>query len=705
MRKKFKNRERPKFSSKRSKKVRKNLPQSLEVQIFDLSSDGDLLAKPLHWNEKKLGNPPTILVLQNQEKNFGEQSEVGNVIQIRLLGRSKDSDVEYIGKIATSSFKTKKTKSETYLAVIESEGEEFFLVPIDRNQKSSLILPKDLNNATTGDLVLVQKSRIRSGLKSDNIQKRLCTIQNERSLSQIAIHKYEIPHQFSNETMSEVNSIKLADLRNREDWKNLDFITIDPSDAKDHDDAVFVKPDTDPENSNGWIVYIAIADVAFYVQPGSNLDAEARKRGNSIYFPDHVVPMLPERISNDLCSLRKGEDRPAIAVRIVYDQSGNRLQHKFHRVMIRIVANLSYEQTQQAIDGSPDSESKPILKTVLKPLWSAYKVLQEKRKAREPLELDIPERRIILKEDGTIDRVYIPERLESHRLIEEFMIQANVTAAETLESNQTALLYRIHDSPSFEKVNSMQDFLSNIGINMQKYSDQSSSHFNKILNKTVNSKFAPLVNEVVLRTQSQAEYNPQNIGHFGLNLRKYAHFTSPIRRYADIIIHRGLIRALNLGIDGLPYGFENQLNSLGSHISSLERRAMVAERETYDRILANWLSETEEATFFGTISGVIKSGLFIRLDDNGAEGFIPIASIGTEYYDFIEDHLAILGRESKTGFQFGDKAEVKVADTNPYAGTLRFELMSEGRKLNIAPKLRKPDRMRKQKYNRRGRRR
>ena len=704
MRKKHKNNVRPKSGNRRSKKVRKNLAQTLEVQIIDLNTEGDLLAKPLDWNEKRLGEPPTILVFQDQNENYGDQTQVGNIIKIRLLGRSKDDDVEYLGKISPGTFKSNNSKSETYLAVIESDGENFYLAPIDRNQKSSRILPKDLNSAVAGDLVLVQKSNRRSGIRSGSVKKRICSIQNERSLSQIALHKFEIPHKFSIDTLTEANSVKLADLTNREDWTKLDFITIDPSDAKDHDDAVFVEPDSNPKNSKGWIVYIAIADVAYYVRPGSSMDIEAQKRGNSIYFPDHVVPMLPERISNNLCSLRKGEDRPAIAVKITYDQSGNRLHHQFHRVMIKIIANLSYEQAQQAIDGTPDQKTKPILKSILRPLWSAYKVLQEKRDAREPLELDIPERRIILNENGTINRVYVPERLESHRLIEEFMIQANIAAAETLEAKKTALLYRIHDSPSFEKVTSMQDFLSNIGVKIQNSNDQSSSHFNGILKKSADSKFAPLVNEIVLRTQSQAEYNPQNIGHFGLNLRKYAHFTSPIRRYADIIIHRGLIRALNLGTDGLPYGFEDQLNSLGSQISSLERRAMVAERETFDRIVTNWLSETKDTTFFGTISGIIKSGLFIRLDKYGADGFIPIASIGNEYYDFIEDHLAIIGSDSKTGYQFGDKVEVKIVNTNPYAGSMRFELLSEGRKLNITPKLRRPDQTRKRKFRRKGRR-
>ena len=705
MRKKFRSKIRPKSSSKRSKKTRKNLPQILEARIFDTNSDGDVLAVPDNWNENKQGDPPTILIIQDQNENWGEQTGLGNILKIRLLGRSKDADVDYIGKITASSVKSKKINTDTYLAVVESEGDDFYLAPVDRNQKASRILSRDLNNAEVGDLVLAQKSNRRSELRTSKIHKRICSIQNERALSQIALHKFEIPHEFTKETLKEADSIQQADLTNREDWTDLNFITIDPSDAKDHDDAVFVEPDTDRNNPNGWVVYVAIADVAYYVRPGSRMDIEAQKRGNSIYFPDHVVPMLPEKISNNLCSLKEGEDRPAIVAKLTYDQSGNRKKHKFHRVMIHISANLSYEQTQQAIDGSPDLKSKPILKNVLKPLWSAYKILKEKRDAREPLELDIPERRITLNDDGTIGRVYIPERLESHRLIEEYMIQANIAAAETLETHQTALLYRIHDSPSFEKVNLMQDFLSNIGIQIKKTSDQSSSRFNSILNQNASSKFASLVNEVILRTQSQAEYNPQNIGHFGLNLRKYAHFTSPIRRYADIIIHRGLIRALNLGTDGLPDGFEEQLDSLGSQISSLERRAMVAERETFDRIIANWLSETKEATFFGSISGVIKSGLFVRLDDYGADGFIPIASIGYEYYDFVENHLAIIGTESKSGYQLGDKVEIKIADTNPYAGTLRFELLSEGRKLKITPKLRKPDRSRKRKYNRKGRKR
>jgi ribonuclease R len=238
----------------------------------------------------------------------------------------------------------------------------------------------------------------------------------------------------------------------REDWTSLPLITIDPPDARDHDDAVFALPDGDSGNKGGFIITVAIADVAAYVTPGSALDREALERGNSVYFPDRVVPMLPDRLSGDLCSLRPGEQRAAMAVRMVIDANGRKRRHSFHRIMMRSRARLNYTQAQAAIDGKPDAVTEPILETILKPLYAAYRALAKARDEREPLALDIPERKIVLGAHGIVERVVSPERLDAHKLIEECMILANVAAAETCEAKRTPLLYRVHDSPALEKV-------------------------------------------------------------------------------------------------------------------------------------------------------------------------------------------------------------------------------------------------------------
>jgi ribonuclease R len=493
----------------------------------------------------------------------------------------------------------------------------------------------------------------------------------------IAIHAHGIPHVFAQEVIAEAEAAQPAGMAGREDWRDLPLVTIDPADAKDHDDAVHAKPDTDPANPGGIIATVAIADVAAYVRSGTALDREALNRGNSVYFPDRVVPMLPERISNDLCSLKESAERPALAVRMVFSADGRKLRHAFHRVMMRSVARLSYPQAQAAIDGVPDDKTAPILDTVLKPLWDGYEVLKRGREKRQPLDLDLPERKILLKPDGTVDRVIVPERLDAHRLIEEFMIQANVAAAETLENKRQKLVYRVHDAPSLAKQESLREFLNSIGISLARGADLRTSQFNHILDRVRDSEHEALVNEVVLRTQSQAIYSPDNLGHFGLNLRRYAHFTSPIRRYADLLVHRALISALGLGSDGLTASQEDRLDDISGLISATERRAMAAERETVDRLIAAHLAERVGGEFDGRISGVTKAGLFVQLPHYGTDGFVPVSTLGEDYYVFDESLRALIGERTGKGYQLADAVSVKLVDVAPLAGALRFEMLSE----------------------------
>jgi ribonuclease R len=415
------------------------------------------------------------------------------------------------------------------------------------------------------------------------------------------------------------------------------------------------------------------------VPPGSALDREALERGNSVYFPDRVVPMLPERISNDLCSLRPHEARPALAVRMVVGADGRKKRHAFHRVMMRSAAKLSYSQAQAAIDGRTDDVTGPLLDPVLRPLWAAYECVKKARDVREPLALDLPERKILLKEDGTVDRVLVPERLDAHRLIEEFMILANVAAAETLEKAGLPLVYRVHDEPSFEKMRTLSEVLASIGMKLPKQGALRPALFNRILRQVEGSEHQTFINEVVLRSQAQAEYAAENYGHFGLNLRRYAHFTSPIRRYADLLVHRALIRALKLGDDGLPAAItREELAEIGARISAAERRAMAAERETVDRLIAHHLADRIGATFDGRISGVTRAGLFIKLAETGADGFVPAATIGADYYRYDEARHALVGDRTGETYRLGDRVEVRLVEAAPVAGALRFELLSEG---------------------------
>jgi ribonuclease R len=486
---------------------------------------------------------------------------------------------------------------------------------------------------------------------------------------------------FSPAALREAEAAPPATMAGREDWRALPLVTIDPADAKDHDDAVHAAPDDDPNNAGGFILTVAIADVGAYVRDGSAIDREAQERGNSVYFPDRVVPMLPERISNDLCSLKPLVDRPAIAVRIAIASDGRKLRHAFHRIMMRSVAKLAYAQAQSAIDGHPDETTAPLLDSVLKPLWSAYAALKLARAERQPLDLDLPERKLSLDAEGRVVKVLTPERLDAHRLIEECMILANVCAAESLDRAPSGLMYRVHDEPSVEKMRGLGEVLASIGQKLPKAGAIQPALFNRILASVRGTENEIFLNEVVLRSQAQALYSPENLGHFGLNLRRYAHFTSPIRRYADLIVHRALITQCRLGDDGLRPDLPRKvLMELGERISAAERRAMAAERETTDRLIAHFLAGQIGATFHGRIAGVTKSGLFVKLTDTGADGFVPAATLGGDYYAYDEAAHALVGSRTGETFRLGDAAEVRLVEAAPVAGALRFEIVSEGRK-------------------------
>ena len=646
------------------------LPPVVLADVTSRDADGELLARPTEWDEDAHGAPPVIRIVTPRRARPGETAGVGDRALLRVEKQGNDVS----GRVIKLLDRAKHRVLGVFRGAPGGGGS---LVPVDKKQlgRELSIAADRASDAVDGDLVAVEVSHSgRLGQPMGSVVERLGSIKSERAVSLIAVHAHDIPHVFPRPLLDEAEHARPAPMSGRDDWRHLPFVTIDPPDAKDHDDAVHGLPDPDPQNRGGQIVSVAIADVAHYVRPGTALDREAARRGNSVYFPDRVVSMLPERISNDLCSLRPHEDRPALAVRMVIGADGRKRSHTFHRVMIRSAAKLSYEQAQFAVSGRTDEVTEPIAEPVLAPLYAAYETVRRGRDARSPLDLDVPERKILLTANGLVDRVIVPQRLESHRLIEEFMILANVAAAESCERARVPLIYRAHDEPSPEKLTALREFLATIGIVMPKAGALRPEGFNRILAQVKGRDVERLVNEVVLRSQAQAEYASGNFGHFGLNLRRYAHFTSPIRRYADLVVHRALIRAFKLGGDGLPEDTDARaLAEVAANISVTERRAMKAERETADRLIAHFLADRVGAAFDGHISGVTRAGLFVELDETGADGFIPARLIGDEYYRLNEKSRAFVGH-SET-FRLGDPVTVELVEAAPVAGALRFTIV------------------------------
>ncbi|MBB4570554.1 ribonuclease R [Rhizobium leucaenae] len=663
------------------------LPPIAVLDITTRDKDGELIGRPTEWPEEN-GVAPAVMIKQSSSpagrngKGKAPVAGMGDRILAKIFPAVDRGGPAYSARIIRV---IDKRLAATMGVFRETPGGGGRLMPIERRGEEMVIDPDYIGDAKDGDLVEVEVARLgRFGLPRAKVLSVVGSVASEKAISMIAIHAHGIPHVFPAAAIGEADAAKPATMSHREDWRSLPLITIDPADAKDHDDAVCAELDPSPDNPGGVIVTVAIADVSWYVRPGSALDREALKRGNSVYFPDRVVPMLPERISNDLCSLKEGVDRPALAVRMIFSKEGRKAGHTFHRIMMKSAAKLSYQQAQAAIDGKPDDKTGPMLEPILKPLWHAYEVMKRGRDRRQPLELDMPERKILLKPDGTVDRVFVPPRLDAHKLIEEMMIQANVAAAETLEKKRQVLIYRIHDGPTLAKQEVLREFLATLGISLVKGGNVRANSFNGILAKAEGTAHQTMVNEMVLRSQSQAIYSPDNIGHFGLNLMKYAHFTSPIRRYADLIVHRALVGSLGFGEGGITPDEEATLDDIAAEISTFERRAMAAERETVDRLIAHHLVGRIGEEFEARVGGVTKSGLFVTLPDYGADGFIPISTLGSDYFIYDEAHQALTGEKTGLGFRLGDSVTVRLAEAIPLAGALRFEMLSDGRAMPTA---------------------
>ncbi len=653
------------------------VPKVTVLRVTD--SDGDTVwAVPERWEAEGVPVPR----LRVRERRGAGALGVGD----RILARTEEAGN---GWIAHPMKKLAKGE-EAMLGVVKEEGGRLYLHGVEKKARDAVVVISERNGAEPGDLVLAEKSG-----KGPRLFAKVTQILGDpfapRSFSLIAIHKHGIPNVFSEELLAEAERIARQDLgKGREDLRAIPIVAIDPIDARDHDDAVWAAPDDDPKNEGGWKAIVAIADVSFYVRPGSLLDREARKRGNSVYFPDRVVPMLPEILSADVCSLKEGVDRAALACHLQISAKGELKSWRFSRAVVRLAANIPYEHAQAAIDAvgeKAEVASSPcsmpveelagidpaLVDSTLRPLWACWRALNKAREKREPLDLDLPERRIVLDEMGRILSVAPRERLDAHKLIEDYMIAANVAAAKALEGRKAPVMYRVHEPPSREKLVALKDYLKTLEVEFALGQVIRPATFNHVIARVKDAEYREEVMTQVLRTQTQAYYGPRNAGHFGLSLGSYAHFTSPIRRYADLVVHRALVEADRLGPGGeLPS--DADMAKTGEIISQLERRAMEAERETIDRYVAAYLSAHVGEVMEARITGVQSFGFFATVDGVGGDGLVPARDLGREYFRYDEASQQLIGEETGEAFSLGQRLKLKLVEANPVSGALRFEL-------------------------------
>ncbi|MGZ2410814.1 ribonuclease R [Sphingomonas sp. F9_3S_D5_B_2] len=649
------------------------VPKVTVLRVAHVDDNGSVFAVPEEWHAE---TPPPRVRLQER----GRKSVLG--IGDRVLARTEQKGDSWVAH----PLKKLARSAELVLGVVRKDGERSWLSPVDKRERRELFIA-DLKDAEPGDLVLCEVTG-----RPPRVSARVDAVLGDpfapRSFSLIAIHKHGLRHEFAQEAIDEAHRVSKQPLGDdREDLTHLPIVAIDPVDARDHDDAIWAEPD----GEGGWNAIVAIADVSFYVRPGSELDREARARGNSVYFPDRVVPMLPEELSADICSLKEGEDRAAMACHLKIDKHGEIKSWRFSRARVRIAANIAYEDAQAAIDAageerievsSPTCSMPPVegrvphalVEKSLKPLWGCWRALFAARQKRDPLELDLPERRVVLDEKGRITSIAPRDRLDAHRLVEDFMIAANVAAARALEAKKAPVMYRVHEAPSREKLVALKDYLKTFGVEFTLGQVIKPGTFNRVIQRVGDAEGREEIMEQLLRTQMQARYGPERLGHFGLALATYAHFTSPIRRYADLLVHRSLVSAYRLGEGGLPPGEDERFEKIGEQISMLERRAMEAERDTVDRYVAAFLADQVGQLVKCRISGVQPFGFFATVEDLGGDGLVLAKDLGREYFRYDEAAKALVGEDSGDTYRMGQRLTLRLAEANPVSGSLRFEL-------------------------------
>ena len=680
-------------STRKTYRVAGDLPGVMVIRVVEIDSEGDMIGVPDNWRED--GPAPRMIVQESsgsgkKKGRAGAQLGMGS----RALCKIKPGQNGYLAQV----MKKLGRGGMKHLGILYQDGRGWAIKPVDKRARNEF-RPTRVPEGTEIDSLI--EFRTSSGKRGSSYERRaeitkiIGPANDPKAASLISLRQHGIPIGFDDDVLAEARKLELPKLdKYREDLRKVPLLTIDPVDAKDFDDAIFAEHDDDPKNKGGWVVWVAIADVAAYVQPGSALDNTAREKGNSVYLPDRVEPMLPEELSADLCSLRPHEDRACMAVRMRFRGDGSKRDHKFVRGIMRSHARLTYAQAQEGFDGNPGETAETVIDT-LKDIFSAYKALRKARQQRAPLAIDLPERRVHVNDKGKVTSITIRERFDAHKLVEEFMVQANVAAAEALADKDVTTIVRVHEEPAREKLQSLSDFLPAVGLKWSVGERASTNRFNKLLEMASEKDLKETVGMAVLRSQMQAYYGPDPKGHFGLSLTHYAHFTSPIRRYADLVVHRALIRTFDLGHDGTTQEEFARLKETSEHISSTERRAMAAERDAKDRYIAAYLENRVGAEFHARITGAANAGIFITLDETGADGFIPARILGDDYFMFDEKTKSLINAQTGGTYRFGRKVTVRLKEATPITGGLIFEMLSKPEK---GPRPKHNPRGRNQKY-------
>ncbi|MGN6596773.1 ribonuclease R family protein [Sphingopyxis terrae] len=652
------------------------LPKVTVLRVAAVEGDA-VWAVPDRWEGG--GPAPRLRVMEK-----GRKSALG--VGDRILARTEERGSGHVAH----PMKKLQSGGESVIGVLVADtgpgGKPMtWLRPADKRARFDFAVA-DMGDAAIGDLVRAELSGRGPATKARVIG-RIGDPFAPRSLSMIAIAKHDIPHVFGDETLAAAERAATLPLtpEGREDLRDLPIVAIDPADARDHDDAVWAIPDEDPGNKGGWKAIVAIADVSYYVRPDSALDREARRRGNSVYFPDRVVPMLPETLSAGVCSLKAGQDRAAMACHLTVDKHGKVTSWRFTRALVRLRANIAYERAQAAYDAdAPDKGWDADVLPALRHLWGCWTLLARARAARSPLDLDLPERQVILDAQGNIAEIRVRERLDAHRLIEDYMIAANVAAAKALEAKKSPVMYRIHEPPSREKLVSLKEYLESFEQSFALGQVITPAVFNRLIDGFSGDDRLPEIMEAILRSQTQAYYGPANAGHFGLALGSYAHFTSPIRRYADLLVHRALVDSYRLEVPGKPKGLPERsglgeadqkgFSRIGEAISGLERRAMEAERETVDRYVAAYLAGKVGEIVPARITGVQPFGFFATVDGLGGDGLVPVSMLGSERFFYDEAARTLDSEHGRVSYSVGQRLDLRLMEANPVSGALRFEL-------------------------------